>query len=316
MKSKKTIILLIILIILLCVIYFARQRSPVQKRVRLFSFPASQVAMVSLSDAADSLFIAKDATSGEWFAQHPLHVKVSPVKVNSFFSTVIDVDRFVKVLGNSEAIFAKYSVTLDDGTRVVIYNQQGEALADYIFGRSDFGSYGTARSVDSPIVYEIAKNIEYEVSPRLSSWRIPDIIKFQRSEADSVQVEFSGFTYTLTNEDNVWFFQNKTERFQLTHAHRTFFRAMNQLENLRTASFWDDEWDTYKDSFANPIVNISIYYKNQKIDVVTFAAHPENRCLIMVNYNHNTLYEGVFDMVNRFTRSADTWKNDVVEYGL
>jgi len=316
MKSKKTITLLIILLILLCVTFFAQQRSPVQKRVRLFQFADTQVAMVSMSNTADSLFIEKDTASGEWFTAYPIKVKVSPVKLSNFFTSVIGIDRFAKVLGKGETIFAKYAVTLDTGTRVVIYDPQGAVLADYIFGNSDFATYGTARSVDSPTIYEIAKNIEYDVSPVLSNWRIPDIINFNRSEADSVQVAFSGFTYSLINEDNVWFFHNQTEHFQLTYAHRTFYRAMNQLENLRTVTFWDGEWDTYKASFAKPILNITIYYKNQKIDVVTFAQHPDNRCLIMTNYNHDTLYEGVFDMVNRFTRSAETWKNDVVEYGL
>jgi len=316
MKSKKTITLLVILLILLCVTFFAQKRSPVQKRVRLFGFPTSQVAMVSMSNASDSLFIEKDVASGEWFSAYPIKVRVSPMKLNNLFTSVIGIDRFVKVLGKGETIFAKYAVNLDTGTRVVIYDQHSTVLADYIFGSSDFATYGTARSIDSPTVYEIAKNIEYDVSPKLSNWRIPDIINFKRSEADSVQVEFSGLTYSLINEDNIWSFQNQAERFQLTYAHRTFFRAMNQLESLRTATFWDGEWDTYKDSFAKPILNIIIYYKNQKIDVVTFAQHPENRCIIMTNYNHDTLYEGVFDMVNRFTRSAETWKNDLMEYSL
>jgi len=316
MKKQNTLILIAILLLLLCAIYFAHKKAPVQIRQKLFKTPPSQITSISLSTATDSLFIQKDLLTDIWYAHHPLNVKISPVKLQNFFHSVIGIDRFDKILTNDTFYFEKYNVTYETGTLLTIYDDAGYLLEQYLIGMSDLYTYGAARSTNSTIVYELSKNIEYEVSPILSNWRIPDIINFNRTEVDSILVVYSGGKYSLVNSDSGWWFRNSHETFQLTKAHRIYVRAMNQLENLKTFSFFDNQWELYADVFHKPYLIITIYYKEKPIDTLTFASHTEDRCIIMLNNLHDTLYQGVYDMSDRFTRSPVAWKTDVVKMSL
>jgi len=316
MKKTKTIILLVILLTLLCAVILARTRSPIQKRYKLFNTPPERITSISLSNSADSLYIQKDNLTGIWYAHYPLSVKISPVKLQNFFTVVMDIDRFDKILANDPMYYEKYNVSYESGVLVTLYDERDDILEEYIFGISDLITYGSARKTNSTIVYELSKNIEYDIAPRLSNWRITEIINFTRTQADSIHVVYTKDEYSLINKDNVWFFDNADDTFQLTNAHRLFFRAMNQLENLRTASFYDNQWDELAPYFDNPMLTITIYYKDSRIDTVTFATHPDHKCIIMLNNFHDTLYQGVYDMADRFTRSANVWKTDVVRQRL
>ena len=316
MKIKKSLMLASILLVLLAVIYYARINSPIQRRVALFNFPHESVTMISFSNKDDSLFIRKDSMTNEWHSEYPLPIRLNQNKMRHFFDKVMNIQRFDRLLTSNPKDYSFYKVTQATGTRMVLYDSQMEILDDYFFGLADLLSYGAARKASSYHVYELSTNIDYDINPLLANWREQDIIKFSRHEADSIFVKFTLNEYTLKKEEHQWFYEDSTDSFQLYNIHRTFTSCLSQLENLRTFLFIDNQWEENKDKFDHPILSITIYHSDGRIDDLVFALYDDNNSIVMVNGKKDSLYNCTYSTVNRFTKSTETFKNDIFTYSL
>jgi hypothetical protein len=197
---------------------------------------------------------------------------------------------------------------METATRVLIFDKYGDVLDDYFFGLADMLTYGAARRASERVVYELCQELMSEVMPALHHWRDRNIIVFNRAYADSIQVKFGTNEYSFINENGRWFYRDANERFLFTGAHRTFARAMTQLENLTTAKFFDNQWEENKEYFQNPALEISIHNRDGSIDSLIFAQTSEDDVLILRNNETNVLYGGVGSMIFRFTQSVDDFK--------
>ena len=315
MKVNKTLILALIVALLLVGIYIGRANFNVQRRIRLFNFPAERVFAVSMSNAQDSLFIQKNIETGNWYAVYPLHIKIDPDRINRFFDTVMNVQRFNRILTENSADYRFYRVTLETATRVMMLDKDDNVLDDYFFGLADMLTYGAARRASERVVYELCQDLMSEVLPGLHHWRSQDIISFNRAEVDSINVKFGANEYSLINENNRWFYRDKSEKFLFTGAHRTFARAMTQLENMSTMLFFDNQWDEYRGYFLSPSLELNIYSRNGHVDNLVFARTSDNSVVIMRNNDTELLYSGTASMIFRFTQSIDEFK-EVFVYSL
>lgn len=311
--KNKNIFLLFILLILIGTIIILNKQSPKQKRIPLFKVNHNDIFMISLSNKQDSLFLVKDLSSDKWNISFPVNRPVNKIKIDDFFKNVLSIKKFNNILTDDMSMYSYYNVTEDTGTRVILYDKNKNIIEDTFFGLADLVSYGAVRKAYDKTVYEISYNVDFSVNPRVSLWRDNNIINFSRINTDSIRVTYSSSQYTLVNDNNQWFYKDSFEKFQVNNAHKAFSRAMNQLENLKTMNYIDYHWDEYQESFKSPILELLIYKKNNTSDRILFTQHTENQCIILVNDDRNTLYIGVYDMVNRFTKSAESYK-DIFRY--
>jgi hypothetical protein len=179
---------------------------------------------------------------------------------------------------------------------------------------ADMTNYGSARGYQSEVAYELCENIEFDVRPTFNLWRDNYIIHFDSAETDSIKVSYAKGKYALINDGENWTYRDDKETFKIDVSNRALARAINQLANLRTASFIDDNYAEYETSFKKPILEIDIYYKNGKTDNLAYIPQGNNY-IIKVNGEENTLYVGVHDMFSRFTLSARHFK-EVFQYSL
>jgi hypothetical protein len=285
-----------------------------QRRFRLFDFDPDSVAMVSMSTVDDSLFIVKNFTTGDWYSTSPIPVKIYDERIKNLFNKVINIERFQRPLTNNPRTYTFYRVSPNTGTRVIIFDKNENVLDDLFFGMADLYSYGAVRRTDELVVYEIASEIRHDVSPILSHWRDPFMIRFSRDTADSVHVKYTVAEYMLSRSEHAWFFTNDEEHFHLTNAHLSFSGIMRQLENMTSHVFIDNQWEVYEELFQNPVLELTIYHSNGSVDSVSYIVTSEDECIILVNDNTDVLYMGLLIHIDRFTRSATRFQTDLFIY--
>jgi len=313
--KKKTIILICSLILLLVLIYNFRNTSFTDKRSKLFSTSKEEIFMISLSNTEDSLFIKKNANTNEWESLFPISREINKQSIDFFFSSVLSVEKFKRVLTTDPRKFFYFRVTQETGSRIIFFNSKGEVLDDFYFGISDLLNYGSARKASELVVYEIDENIFNTITPSFSFWRNNSIINFELSNVDSIIVNQKENDYIIKNFQNQWIYQNKTESFPVNSLHRAFALLVNQLAQMKTYSFVDDLWPEYENYFRNPLLEMSIYYKDSAIDNLIITKFDDSRILIKVNDNKDTLFIGTWSMYNRFSAKPKDFK-EVYQYSL
>ena len=271
--------------------------------------------MISLSNTEDSLFIKKNANTNEWESLFPISREINKQSIDFFFSSVLSVEKFKRVLTTDPRKFFYFRVTQETGSRIIFFNSKGEVLDDFYFGISDLLNYGSARKASELVVYEIDENIFNTITPSFSFWRNNSIINFELSNVDSIIVNQKENDYIIKNFQNQWIYQNKTESFPVNSLHRAFALLVNQLAQMKTYSFVDDLWPEYENYFRNPLLEMSIYYKDSAIDNLIITKFDDSRILIKVNDNKDTLFIGTWSMYNRFSAKPKDFK-EVYQYSL
>ena len=313
-RSKKVFLLILILMVLFIVIYLAQRKTPIDKRINLFSRPLEEIQYISMSNIEDSLHFEKDLETNEWRITFPYTRKISSQKLIDLFTNVLTIQRFNKILTDDPNKLSQYRVTSETGNRLVIYDKNHEVIDDYYFGIADLLTYGAARRTSELAVYELTANVFNQISPKFFLWRENEIIKINISAIDSIQVFQKNNNYTLINQQTRWFYKNSTESFPLDNLHRSFARILSLLQNMKTYNFLDEAYDEYSHLFDEPLLEIK-FYTNNKTDTLLFTYLNDRSCLIKVNDETDTLYLGSYDMVNRFRISTAEFQ-EVFKYSL
>jgi sRNA-binding regulator protein Hfq len=270
--------------------------------------------MISFSTEIDSLFIERDFNSDEWYSVSPIKVKIYDIRIQNLFNKVLTIERFQRPLTSNPRYYNFYRVCPTTGTHVIFFDKNWNVLDDIYFGMADIYSYGAVRRANDITVWEIASEIRFDVSPNLVHWRDPFIIRFARDEADSIRVRYSGHEYVLSQSAGTWFFTNDTESFQLTHAHLSFNGLMNQLENLTSQTYIDNQWDDFRELFQKPALELTVYHSNGHVDNVYFIVNSDDEVLVKANDKTDILYKVNLSTINRFTRSATRFQTDLFIY--
>ena len=315
-RSIITVILFFIMLFLIFIVFLALKTNPEQKRFKLFNFNPGELVSFSLSKKrvnatisdeviSDSLYIEKIGT--EWYITYPHKRIVNKEKINFFLNTFLHIQRFGKILTTNPYNYDYYKVSEKTGSRVVLYDQNNEVLDDVFFGFADLTPYGSARRNYEDVVYEISQNVSSDVSPNLKLWRENSLIYFDKTKTDSIKVSFSASRYSLINDNNQWFYKDEEHYFPLNNAHKAFTNVMMQLDNMKTYNFLDNLWDEYKGYFSKSILDLKIYKKDHTYDHIVFVRYTDELCLIQVNDKKNELYLGNYGMINRFTKSPESY---------
>jgi hypothetical protein len=202
----------------------------------------------------------------------------------------------------------QYNVSPGNSVSIRLYDKQNKLLDHVYIGQSSNNNFSYGRREGSNQIFQLKKNIYAQISAQPAAWRAPEIINFRLPDLLKVEVKYTKNTYRLNVKGNGVYYEDSKETFPLNPENRATSKFFMALSNLSTFTFFDNQWQKYAANFAKPAAVITIKTIGQKEIKLTFAEGPDDSVLLMRNDEHETLYGLNYDTLNRFTISAEHFK--------
>lgn len=304
--THKTIKLIIVLLILIALYFVFLHRAPVQKTVKVLAIDSLQVSKISISYEIDTLRIAK--INQRWVVDNEDQYSINPKKIEDFFQHVISMKRSTKLLTKDFKKHSRYNVLKELGINIILRDDQGSIIGDFIVGNGDFSSFSSLRFSDSNEVYELDSNISQYIFPNLSMWIDPVILHFKKEDLNSVKIESQRHQYTLKLENKKWMFHNNNEHFEVFTVNRSLFKILNILSNLQSTYILKSDSDEIVSRDMKKIADIQLGFTDQSKQTISVFTFDEENCAISIN-DSSRYYILNYDFINRFTKSPENFKD-------
>ncbi len=303
--KRNHLILLIILLVLIALYFILRVRQPLEKEIRFFKADSLTLAKIELRSVEDTIIVQKQ--NGLWRLTEPVKWEVNEDNLKTFFKDVLPIRTSSTPMSEDEKLQELYQVDEKEGIAVLLYDKANRLLDHAYIGVGDT-AFDYGRHKNDKKIYQFKKNILNNIRPDIFQWRSPNITNLKAEQIDSINVVYRKNTYTLILKGRDVFYRDRKENFKISYYNRAHQKILNVLEKLMTYQFIDRDVDEHLKLLAKPDCSVTIYLKDKRIKTLTMVHKGEEGVVMIVDNNPETLYMMVFDFLNRFTRSAESFK--------
>jgi hypothetical protein len=303
---KKTVQLLIILGILSVIFYLVHHQQGADKQVPYFNIDSTRIGRIDIATQDEKVIIQKKAD--RWELVSPIRWDVSKDQINLFFSKALKVKVIKTPVSEDIKNQDRYRVTPDKAIELIIYDKRMHLMDKVFLGKSLNNSFCYARRPGTIAIFQLQDNIYDDIAPSIFLWRSPVIASVVLQNLVKIEVKYTGSKYKLKLENQVWYYEDGRDKFQISPTNTAAGKLFNALTSLQTYQFIDNHWKEFEQYFQKPAAVVSITDRFGKTIRFTFAISKNNTVYLMKNDDKNTLYIMNIDMLNRFTIAAQHFK--------
>jgi hypothetical protein len=304
--NKKNLISLGILAVLVIIYIFIKSNENTERRMPFFQVDSTQIAQVVLQNAEDTLKIARH--NGSWQIIEPLEYPAAESMTKALFENVITAETSETPIAEAESSFKKLNVTDSLATQVSFWDEAGNQLAAAYVGKSGNYNYANARRKGDNKVYQLFKNITYNVKPSLYSWRSKTVLELPQEKISQIEVAGKEYNYQLVASDSLWQYSSKEQNFSVKQDNPALKGVLNGLSKLRATNFVDDSYDEYSQDFKSPELAVKIYTYDGNQHVLSFIPYQENKYLLQKDNLEQHLFVESSSIAKIFQKIADDYK--------
>jgi hypothetical protein len=303
--NKKNLASLIILVILLALFIYTKVNNHTEKKINFFKADSTKLAKVVISSKDDTLIVVKNGD--KWTLDYPVKYKVQKRKIDDIMKA-LNVKTSNLPISESKEKFDKYNVSDSLGYRIKFYTSSGKLLDDVIIGKSKNYNFCNARRYDSNKIYQLEKNIYWNVKPDVKSWRDRTVFKTPKEEIDEFSVKIKDNNYTFTYKDSVRQYQSGKKTLNVKKTNGKLSSMLSTLSNLTAADFIDNKYDDYKDKFQKPYAQIKLKLSNGTTVLFTVIEDDKSKYILKKDDNEATLFKVYKSYIDKFDKEMKDFK--------
>ncbi len=304
--NKKNTISIVVLIILLGLFVYTKVNNHTEKTINFFKADSASVAKIILSSKDDTLIVVKNGK--EWQLEFPVKYKIQDHKIKDIYS-ILKVKTSNLPISESKDKLKKYSVTDSLGYRVQIFDKSGKLLDDVIIGKSKNYSFANGRKYNSNKVYQLEKNIYWQIKPEAKLWRDKTIYKTKEDNIAGFKVKIKNNQYTVTAKDTLWVYKKGKKTVNIDKKNSKIKSMLRTLTNLTAADFIDNDYKKYEDNFKKPYAQIEIDLQDGgKVLYTIIQDESKSKYILMKDDNKITLFRVYKSFIDRFDKKPKDFK--------
>jgi len=245
MKFRTTLILLAILVALLTVVVLVEHRSEKSQEKKeaaekLTDFKASEVEKFSLKKEDGSVITLKKDDQGRWQLVEPLEADADEYEASSLAENFASL-RIDKVVEEQATDPAAYEIPKKEIS--LWLKGQSEPVLIQIGMENPLDGTLYARRADRQQVVLLASPLKYSLDKKVFDLRKKDILKFETSRVQSVELRSEGLNWKVKREGEAWQFiypvSALASKYQIDN-------LLDSLSGLRAKEFLAEEKDLEK----------------------------------------------------------------------
>jgi len=245
MKFRTTLILLAILVALLTVVVLVEHRSEKSQEKKeaaekLTDFKASEVEKFSLKKEDGSVITLKKDDQGRWQLVEPLEADADEYEASSLAENFASL-RIDKVVEEQATDPAAYEIPKKEIS--LWLKGQSEPVLIQIGMENPLDGTLYARRADRQQVVLLASPLKYSLDKKVFDLRKKDILKFEKSRVQSVELRSEGLNWKVKREGEAWQFiypvSALASKYQIDN-------LLDSLSGLRAKEFLAEEKDLEK----------------------------------------------------------------------
>ncbi|PID28554.1 MAG: hypothetical protein CSB55_04275 [Candidatus Cloacimonadota bacterium] len=306
--NKKNLIYIGILAVLLLFYYVQKSHEPTEKRFMLIeNLNLEEITEIELIQKKDSVRIVKNT---DWEITEPDILPCDPSKIIQLFQDLKNIEVPSTPVSENPKVFDKLGVSDSTAIQVVLKDKNNNVKAHYLFGNTRNYQFNTVRKAEKNEVWQLTGNVSYKFRPNIDTWRQKYIDYAAKSDLKSFKVKYSSGEYKLTNEDSVWVYSDSKETFKIKKGNKQLMKILNGWTNNRSHNWLDNEFESVAKNFKDPVLTVTVEKRSDVISTIVFASKKddEKSFWMMKDNNKKTLYGTGADLVNRFTKSSEHFK--------
>ncbi len=303
--NKKNLISIIVLVILLILFIYTKVNNHTEKKINFFKADSTSVFKVVFSSKDDTLIVVKNGN--EWRLDYPVKYKIQEHKVKDIYS-MLDATTSNLPISESKEKLDKYNVSDSLGYRVQIYNKSGKLIDDVIIGKSHNYSFCNGRKYNSNKVYQLEKNIYWQIKPEAKLWRDKTIYKTKDDNIAGIKVKIKDKDYSLSLKDTVWVYAKGKKTFDVKKNNSKLKSMIRTLSNFTAADFIDNDFDKYKEKFDKPYAQIEVTLADGDKVLFTVIEDDKSKYIMMKDDNKTTLFKVYKSYIDKFDRESKDFK--------
>jgi len=304
--NKKTNLYIIILIVLVGVYLLTKIDTNKEKRFNFFAADSNSVARFEIISQEDTLHLAKEA--GEWRIVEPVNWRLQDGKMDKLYDTVLTAETSSIPVSENESSLEKYELTDSLAVHLKTIDASGKVLDDVLIGKSSNYNVTPVRKVDSNKVYLLESNISYSVKPTLDSWRRREIVEIDPEQITKFMVVSDDATYTLTQSDSLWQYEDEKESFTVKDDNATLTAMKSTFNRFAATGFVDSEFDKYADALSIPVLELGIEMWDGSNYYFRYAPYEEKKYVMQLNNETDALYLQSEGSMTKFQKTAADFK--------
>jgi len=313
MKRNK-IILIALLLILIAAWLILKSRRPVERPIPIFAIDSLSIGRIEMQDHQTTISIIH-AENG-WRINKPVDWEVDLHYFSAFFQDLIRATYTPTVMAEGKMAISNYRTDQANALQVKVFDKKNRLVSHVFFGNIG-NAFDYIRFSQSEKIFQIPAKLTTTYNLDLRFWRDPLLLSIEEKEIKKIEVKSARQEYTLVNNKGLWHYYDEIEDFDIKPENRQMMRIVSILLSLETRVFFDGDNSEYLTDFNPPYCDVRIYLHDGSVRRLSFSSLPEKRYLLMLDSEPKTLYEVVGDVLDRFMRYKDIFREqDAYRMGL
>jgi len=288
MSKNKNIIWLAVLAILVLVFFLSKGKDNVEKRKPFIATKQADILKIQITQPADSLHMALE--NGQWNITTPRIMPVKETQLKRLWDEFLPLTVSTLSVTDSPDRQAFYQVDDETATIVSLLGKNDRILAKvYVGSNQNSPQFSYVRMNGSNNIYQI-DNLQGLITTTLSTWREDRIVPLAIEDIFAVAIVRENDPFQISQESGFWTVTAGEVNEVIDPTNSDMSRLLNSISNLRTSTFYYDEYEAYAAKLAVPALGVQITNTARQVVNLTIAKNDENSYVLQKNEDTGTLY--------------------------